>query len=107
MLPYHVPLRILGAAAVAITPQHLRRLAGIERSAPTYALAGAAARASGVVMRGSVFRRASTGVVGKRTVSLPAQALEAAEEWGRAASGSLDSDGGSTGPGPAEFVSRT
>jgi hypothetical protein len=82
---------------VAITPRHLRRLAGIERSAPTYALAGAAARASGLVMRGSFFRKASTGVVGKRTVSLPAAALSAAEEWARAASGSLETDGGPTG----------
>lgn len=103
MLPYHVPLRVLGAAAVAITPQHMRRLAGIERSIPTYAFAGAVARASGVVMRGSFFRKAGTGVVGKRTVTLPAAALAAAEEWGRAASGSLDPDGG---PGATKLVSR-
>ena len=103
MLPFHVPLRILGAAAVAITPRHMRRLAGIERSAPTYAFAGAVARASGIVMRASFFRRPASGMVGKRTVSLPAQALDAAADWERAASGSLERDGG---PGTSELLSR-
>lgn len=103
MLPYHVPLRLLGTAAVAITPQHMRKLAGIERSAPTYALAGAVARASGIVLRGSFFRKASGGMVGKRTVNLPAAAMAAAEEWGHGASGSLAIDAGSRS---AELLSR-
>jgi uncharacterized protein (DUF2236 family) len=108
LLPYQVPLRVMGAAAVAITPQHLRRMAGIERSAPTYVMAGAAARAAGIVMRAPTFQKAAAGAIGKRTVGLPAAALSAAAEWERAASGkagsaSLDSNGGS---GPTEFLSR-
>lgn len=103
MLPYHVPLRMLGAAAVAITPRYMRRLAGIERSAPTYALAGAVARTSGIVMRGSLFRKASSGMVGRRTVDLPAAARAAAEDWGHGASGSLAVD---AGLGPAELLPR-
>jgi uncharacterized protein (DUF2236 family) len=106
LLAYQLPLRVLGAAAVAITPQHLRRMAGIERKAPTYVIAGAAARAAGLVMRAPMFQRAAAGAIGRRTLSLPAAAQEAAEAWRRAASGSLGPDGGSTGPGPAELVSR-
>jgi uncharacterized protein (DUF2236 family) len=103
MLPYHVPLRVLGAAAVAITPRHMRHLAGIERSLPTYALAGGVARASGVVMKASFFKRSAGGLVGKRTVNLPTQALEAAEEWGRGVTGSLGPDAGSR---PADLLPR-
>lgn len=104
LLPYQLPLRVMGAAAVAITPRYLRRMAGIERSAPTYVMAGAAARAAGVVMRAPMFQRAAAGAIGRRTVGLPAAALEAAEEWRRAASGSLESD--AVGPGAADLVPR-
>jgi uncharacterized protein (DUF2236 family) len=93
LLPYQLPLRVMGAAAVAITPKHLRRMAGIERSAPTYVVAGAAARAAGIVMRAPMFQRAAAGAIGRRTLSLPAAALKAADEWGGESSGSLDPDG--------------
>jgi uncharacterized protein (DUF2236 family) len=82
LIAYQVPLRVMGAAAVAITPKHLRRMAGIERSASTYLMAGAAARAAGVVMRAPMFQRAAAGAIGRRTLSLPAAALKAAEGWG-------------------------
>lgn len=104
LLPYQLPLRVMGAAAVAITPQHLRRMAGIERSAPTYVMAGAAARAAGIMMRAPMFQRAAAGAIGRRTFSLPAAAQEAADSW-RGASGSLDSDG-TGGPGRTELLPR-
>jgi uncharacterized protein (DUF2236 family) len=79
LLPYQVPLRIMGAAAVAITPKHLRRIARIERSRAVYAGARAVSRAAGVVLRAPLLREASAGAVGKRTITLPRAAMESAQ----------------------------
>jgi len=77
-LPHQVTLRTMAAAAVAITPRHLRRMAGIERSGVVYFAGGVGARASGVLMRARMFDRMTSGLVGRRTVQLPRQASVAA-----------------------------
>jgi uncharacterized protein (DUF2236 family) len=79
LLPHQVTLRTMAAAAVAITPGHLRRMAGIERSGIVYFTAGAGARATGVLMRARMFDRMTSGLVGRRTVQLPRQASAAAK----------------------------
>jgi uncharacterized protein (DUF2236 family) len=79
LLPYQMPLRIMGAAAVAITPKHLRRMARIERSRAVYVTAAMVSRAAGLLLRAPLFRGAAAGAVGKRTVSLPRAAMESAQ----------------------------
>jgi hypothetical protein len=69
---------MMATAAVAISPRWVRRMAGVERSRPVYALAAAGTRASGIVMRAPLLNRAGGGLVGKRTVTLPERALAAA-----------------------------
>ena len=78
LLPYQIPLRTMGAAAVAITPRHLRRMAGIERTWPVYVSAGLASRAAGIVLRAPLLRGAASGAIGKRTLALPRAAISAA-----------------------------
>jgi uncharacterized protein (DUF2236 family) len=80
LLPHQVSLRMMGASAVAITPRHLRRLAGIERSRLVYFGAGAGTRTAGVLMRAPIFGRLGAGLVGHRTVKLPRQAKAAAKK---------------------------
>ena len=82
LLPYQGALRTMGAAAVAITPRHLRRMAGIERARSTYAAAGAVTRLAGVVMRAPGLRRTGAPLVGARTLSLPRAAAAAAQGAG-------------------------
>jgi uncharacterized protein (DUF2236 family) len=79
LLPHQVSLRMMASAAVAITPRHMRRMAGIERSRLIYAGAGAGTRTAGVVMRARVFDRMGASLVGRRTVSLPRAAMAAAK----------------------------
>ena len=78
LLPHQVSLRMMASAAVAITPRHMRRMAGIERSRLVYAGAATGTRISGVVMRARVFDRIGGSLVGRRTVSLPRAAKAAA-----------------------------
>jgi uncharacterized protein (DUF2236 family) len=73
LLPHRLSLRTVAAAAVAITPSHLRRMAGIERPRVVYFAAGAGVRAAAVLRRG----RMGGGLVGRRTVQLPRQAKAA------------------------------
>jgi uncharacterized protein (DUF2236 family) len=80
LLPHQVSLRMMAAAAVAITPRYMRRLAGIDRSRLVYLAAGAGTRASGVVLRVRIFNRMSAGLVGRRAVTLPRQARAAARK---------------------------
>jgi uncharacterized protein (DUF2236 family) len=79
LLPYQVPLRIMGAAAVAVTPKHLRRMAQIERSRAVYVGAAAVARAAGIVLRAPLLRGGPAGAVGRRTITLPRAAIESAQ----------------------------
>ena len=78
LLPHQPSLRMMASAAVAITPRHMRRMAGIERSRVVYASAATGTRISGVVMRGRIFDRMGGSLVGHRTVSLPRAAKAAA-----------------------------
>jgi uncharacterized protein (DUF2236 family) len=82
LLPYQGALRTMGVAAVAITPRHLRRMAGIGRAKATYAAAGAATRLAGVAMRAPGLRRTGAPLVGARTLSLPRAAGAAARAAG-------------------------
>jgi uncharacterized protein (DUF2236 family) len=79
LLPHQVSLRMMASAAVAITPSHIRRMAGIERSRIVYAAAASGARMSGVLMRARIFDRMGAALVGGRTVSLPRAAEAAAQ----------------------------
>jgi uncharacterized protein (DUF2236 family) len=79
LLPHQVSLRMMASAAVAITPGHMRRMAGVERSRLVYAGAAAGTRTAGVVMRARIFDRMGASLVGRRTVSLPRLALAAAK----------------------------
>jgi uncharacterized protein (DUF2236 family) len=83
LLPHQVSLRMMAAAAVAITPGYMRRMAGIDRSRLVYFGAGAGVRAAGVVARARIFNRMGGGLVGRRTVTLPRQAKAAAKELPR------------------------
>jgi uncharacterized protein (DUF2236 family) len=78
LLPYQPTLRMMASAAVAITPRYMRRMAGIERSRLVYLGAGAATRATGLVMRAPGLNRLGGGLVGKRTITLPRRAKAAA-----------------------------
>jgi uncharacterized protein (DUF2236 family) len=79
LLRHQVSLRMMAAAAVAITPRHLRRMAGIERSRLVYFAAGAGTRSAGLVMQSRIFDRMGAGLVGRRAVKLPRQAKTAAK----------------------------
>jgi uncharacterized protein (DUF2236 family) len=78
LLPHQLALRTMASAAVAITPLHMRRMAGIERSRIVYAGAATGTRISGVIMRARLFDRLGAGLVGHRTISLPRAAKAAA-----------------------------
>jgi uncharacterized protein (DUF2236 family) len=80
LLPHQVSLRMMASAAVAITPRHMRRMAGIERSRIVYAGAAAGTRTAGVVMRARIFDRLATDLVGRRTVKLPRAAKAVAKQ---------------------------
>lgn len=78
LLPHQGSLRTMANAAVAITPRHLRRMAGIERNRLVYLGAGTGTRIAGVVMRARVFDKVGASLVGQRTVTLPRRAKAAA-----------------------------
>jgi ER-bound oxygenase mpaB/B'/Rubber oxygenase, catalytic domain len=79
LMPHQASLRMMASAAVAITPRHMRRMAGIERSRVVYAGAATGTRISGVLMRARLFDRLGASLVGPRTVSLPRAAKAAAK----------------------------
>jgi uncharacterized protein (DUF2236 family) len=79
LLPHQGSLRTMANAAVAITPRHLRRMAGIERSRLVYLWAGTGTRIAGVVMRAKIFDGVGASLVGRRTVTLPRAAKAAAK----------------------------
>jgi uncharacterized protein (DUF2236 family) len=81
LLPHQVSLRMMASAAVAITPRHMRRMAGIDRYRLIYVGAGAGTRTAGVVMRARIFDRMGASLVGRRTVTLPRQARGAAKHY--------------------------
>jgi uncharacterized protein (DUF2236 family) len=78
LLPHQGALRTMANAAVAVTPRHLRRMAGIERNRLVYLGAGASTRVAGVIMRARIFDRMGANLVGQRTVTLPRRAKAAA-----------------------------
>jgi uncharacterized protein (DUF2236 family) len=79
LLPHQVSLRMMASAAVAITPRHMRRMAGIDRSRLVYLGARAGTRTAGVVMRARIFDSIGASLVGRRTVTLPRAAKAAAK----------------------------
>ena len=79
LLPHQASLRMMASAAVAITPYHMRRMAGIDRSRLVYLGAGAGTRTAGVVMRARIFDSIGASLVGRRTVTLPRAAKAAAK----------------------------
>lgn len=79
LLPHQASLRMMASAAVAITPRHMRRMAGIDRSRLVYLGAGAGTRTAGVVMRARIFDSIGASLVGRRTVTLPRAAKAAAK----------------------------
>ncbi len=79
LLPHQISLRMMAAAAVAITPRYMRRMAGIERSRLVYLGAAAGTRTAGVVVRARIFDRMGGSLVGPRTVALPRAAKAAAK----------------------------
>jgi uncharacterized protein (DUF2236 family) len=81
LLPHQGALRTMAAAAVAITPRYMRRMAGIERNRLVYLTAGTNTRIAGVVMRARIFDGIGSSLVGKRTVTLPRQAKAAAKAF--------------------------
>jgi uncharacterized protein (DUF2236 family) len=82
-LPYLLPLRVYGSAAVALVPRHLRRLAGIDRPRALDAAAIAAARPL-VVAAGLPGVRSLNGlVVGRETHALIEARLAGTRRGGR------------------------
>jgi uncharacterized protein (DUF2236 family) len=80
LLPHQVSLRMMASAAVAVTPRYMRRMAGIERSKLIYLGATAGTRTAGVVMRARIFDPLGGNLVGRRTVTLPRAAKNAAKQ---------------------------
>lgn len=78
-LPYLLPLRVYGSAAVALVPRHLRRLAGIDRPRALDAAAIAAARPLVVAAGLPGVRSLNALVVGRETHALIDARLRGAE----------------------------
>jgi uncharacterized protein (DUF2236 family) len=70
ILPYYLPLRVYGSAAVALVPQEMRAVAGLERSRAVDAAAIAAARPFLVAAQLPLLNRVARDVVGRRTIEL-------------------------------------
>jgi uncharacterized protein (DUF2236 family) len=70
LIPLQVPLRITASAAVAITPRHLRVMAGIDRSRAVDNLTVAAVRPAAAALGLPLLREAPAMVVGRRTSEL-------------------------------------
>jgi uncharacterized protein (DUF2236 family) len=77
LLRHQGTLRMMAAAAVATLPLYVQRMAGIERSRFSFAMAAAGTRTSRVVLRAPLLNRAGGSLVGRRTVALPRAALAA------------------------------
>ena len=82
LLPHQATLRMMGAAAVAITPGHIVRLAGLERRRPVYAAARVGTVATGKVTSLPGLDRLGGSLVGGRTLTLPRAAIAAARAFG-------------------------
>jgi uncharacterized protein (DUF2236 family) len=70
LIPLQVPLRITASAAVAITPRHLRVMAGIDRSRAVDNLTVAAVRPAAAALGLPLLREAPAMVVGRQTSEL-------------------------------------
>ena len=70
LLPLQVPLRITAAAAIAITPRHLRAMAGIDQSRSWDTLTVAAVRPAAAALGLPLLREAPAMVVGRQTSEL-------------------------------------
>jgi uncharacterized protein (DUF2236 family) len=77
LLPYLVPLRVLSRAAVAITPSHMRRMAGLGASAPGNAASWLAVRAAAAALELPLARELPGLVIGRRTTRVARDALAA------------------------------
>lgn len=76
ILPYYVPLRVLGNAAWAMIPRHLRRLAGIDRPRALDISAIAAARPLVLAGQLSGLRELQRRVIGRDTSDVIRARLE-------------------------------
>jgi uncharacterized protein (DUF2236 family) len=70
LLPLQVPLRITAAAAIAITPRHLRVMAGIDQSRSWDTLTVATVRPAAAALGLPLLREAPAMVVGRQTSEL-------------------------------------
>ena len=70
LLPYYLPLRVYGSAAVSLVPREARRLAGIERPRAVDAAAIAAAMPLLSASQLPLVNRLARAVVGERTLEL-------------------------------------
>jgi uncharacterized protein (DUF2236 family) len=78
LLALQVPLRVTAAAALAITPRHLRAMAGIDRPRPLDALTVAAVRPAAAALGLPLLRQAPAVVVGRQASDLVASPRRAA-----------------------------
>lgn len=77
LLPYLVPLRVLSRAALAIVPSELRRMAGLEVSAPGNAASWLAVRAAAAALTLPLARDLPSLVLGRRSTQVAREALAA------------------------------
>ena len=70
ILPYYLPLRVYGSAAVALVPGEIRQIAGLERSRSADAAAIAAARPFLTAAQLPLLNRLARAVVGRKTIDL-------------------------------------
>jgi uncharacterized protein (DUF2236 family) len=82
LMPLQAPLRVLANAALAITPDYMRRMAGLERSRWRYASAGAVTRAAGRVLHIPGFRQLPRFAIGGQTMRVARGAINAGKAAG-------------------------
>ena len=82
LLPHQATLRMMAAAAVAITPDHVVRMGGLKRRRSTYAAAALGTVFTGKVTTLPGLDRLGSTLVGRRTLELPRHAIAAARDVG-------------------------
>jgi len=80
LLALQVPLRIVGAAALATVPRHLRAMAGIDRSRAVDGITVAAVRPAAAALTLPLLRDAPSLVLGRETRAVALAARHAAPE---------------------------
>jgi uncharacterized protein (DUF2236 family) len=82
LLPHQATLRMMATAAVAITPDHVVRMAGLKRRRSLYAAAALGTVVTGKVTKLPGLDRLGGSLVGRRTLELPRRAIAAAQDLG-------------------------